>query len=222
MFLIFQPFSPQINIFTELFPKTSKEVEIETSSSGYNCNGIPFKKTQPNNKTKTQQNHKLFPTVFHTVFKVSSSWRECGIPSLNDRRDIWWFQSCNCSSYSLSFLLIPAQAVEKRTSLPWTSDHMTWTAVPVMSPIQQLSNGDILQLAIGLVWIDLWTSDLEVKGFDIPSLIMVKSKEFVGHGYRKKYSWISNHIHKHFEYRTPRSHEVCWEQLWRLCLDGTK
>jgi len=34
--------------------------------------------------------------------------------------------------FALSFLLISAPAVEKTSSLTWTSDHLMSTAVPVM------------------------------------------------------------------------------------------
>lgn len=56
------PLSPHIDIYTELLPETSTETEVETSSSGYNCNGIPLK-----NKTKqmkTKQNFFLLAFTF--------------------------------------------------------------------------------------------------------------------------------------------------------------
>lgn len=67
--------------------------------------------------------------VFHEKKKGFST---VGIPSLNDRKILDDFSDAISPLFALSFLLMSAQEVENTSSLPWTSDHLTWTALPVM------------------------------------------------------------------------------------------
>lgn len=78
-----------------------------------------------------------FPAVFHPSIEVSSSGRSLA-PRFGMTEEMLDDFSDAISGLALSLLLICAQEVEKSSHFPWTSDPLTWTAVPVSGNIPWL------------------------------------------------------------------------------------